>query len=82
MMFSPDSALKNPRVAYAIGRNYGNAVRRNRIRRQCQEILREFENQLPKGRYLLGVRKAPSPVTFSQLREDLSDLIIRLEEEK
>ena len=82
MMFSPDSALKNPRVAYAIGRNYGNAVRRNRIRRQCQEILREFENQLPKGCYLLGVRKAPSPVTFSQLREDLSDLIVRLEEAK
>ena len=82
MMFSPDPALKNPRGAYAIGRNYGNAVRRNRIRRQCQEILREFDNHLPKGRYLLGVRKAPSPVTFSQLREDLSDLIVRLEEEK
>ena len=82
MMFSPDSTLKNPRVAYAIGRSYGNAVRRNRIRRQSQAILREAENQLPKGRYLIGVRPSASSVAFSQLHEDMTDLIVRLEEEK
>ncbi|MFL2987753.1 MAG: ribonuclease P protein component [Candidatus Poriferisodalaceae bacterium] len=82
MMFSPDSTLKNPRVAYAIGRSYGNAVRRNRTRRQSQAILREAENQLPKGRYLIGVRPSASSVAFSQLHEDMTDLIVRLEEEK
>jgi ribonuclease P protein component len=82
MMFSPDSTLKNPRVAYAIGRSYGNAVQRNRLRRQSQAILREVESQLPKGRYLIGIRPAAPVAAFSQLREDMSDLIVRLEEEK
>jgi len=81
-MFSPDSTLKNPRVAYAIGRSYGNAVQRNRVRRQSQAILREAESELPKGRYLIGVRPTTPPVAFSHLRQDMSELIVQLEEEK
>ncbi len=82
MMFSPDSTLKNPRIAYAIGRSYGNAVQRNRIRRQSQAILREADGQLPKGRYLIGVRRSTAPPAFSQLREDMNGLISRLEDQK
>ncbi len=82
MMFSPDLTLNNPRVAYAIGRNFGNAVQRNRVRRQCKAILREAENRLPTGRYLIGVR-GPSPAPqFTYLRDDLNDLLVRIEDQK
>jgi len=82
MMFSPDSTLENPRVAYAIGRNYGNAVQRNRVRRQCKAILREAETQLVKGRYLIGVRRSRPHPAFADLRDDMNDLLVRLKDRK
>ena len=78
-MFSPDVTLRCPRVAYAIGRNYGNAVQRNRIRRQSRSILRSHANSMPKGRYLIGVVKSTSTTSFSDLEVDLKTLISKVE---
>ena len=56
-----------PRVAYAIGRKVGNAVDRNRIRRQLRTIVRDLAPQLRPGMYLIGV--APSAqLRFGELR--------------
>jgi ribonuclease P protein component len=56
-----------PRVAYAIGRKVGNAVERNRIRRQLRTIVRDLAPQLRPGMYLIGV--APSAqLRFGDLR--------------
>ena len=81
-MFSPDKTLINPRVAYAIGRSYGNAVRRNRVRRQCKAILREAEAELPLGRYLIGIRHSSPLLGFKKISDDINKLIERIGDQK
>ena len=75
MMFSPDSTLEHPRVAYAIGRAQGTAVQRNRVRRQIQAVLRDSANTIPKGRYLIGARIPAVSVAFPQVRDDIVELL-------
>ncbi len=82
MMFSPDVTLRCPRVAYAIGRNYGNAVQRNRVRRQSRSILRSHASSMPKGRYLIGAVKSIPRPSFSDLEVDLSTLISKVNASK
>jgi len=82
MMFSPDVTLRCPRVAYAIGRSYGNAVQRNRIRRQSRSILRSSATRMPKGRYLIGVVKSIPHPSFSDLEVDLKTLISKVDASK
>jgi len=82
MMFSPDVKLRCPRVAYAIGRNYGNAVQRNRVRRQSRSILRSHASSMPKGRYLIGAVKSIPRPSFSDLEADLSTLISKVNASK
>jgi len=57
-----------PRVAYAIGRRVGNAVERNRIRRQLRTIVREPAMQLRPGNYLIGVAPLSTQLRFGDLR--------------
>jgi ribonuclease P protein component len=81
-MFSPDPSLDNPRVAYAIGRHFGNAVQRNRVRRQAKAVLRETQTELPKGRYLIGIRGSSPAPEFRQLRDELNGLLMRIKDHK
>ncbi len=48
-------------VGYAIGRQYGNAVRRNRLRRRLRAVVRELAPEISPGGYLLR----PDPATGS-----------------
>ena len=57
-----------PRVAYAIGRKVGNAVQRNRIRRQLRAIVRQLTPQLRPGKYLIGVAPQPTPLRYGELQ--------------
>ena len=47
-----------PRVAFAVGKDVGGAVARNRIRRRLRAALRELQRsgRLPAGTYLVGAR--------------------------
>jgi len=60
-----------PQVGYAIGKQCGNAVVRNTLRRRAREIARAQAGQLPPGTYLL--RFAPNSTTLSSV--DLSRCI-------
>lgn len=73
----PQPQSKATLVAYAIGRAYGSAVKRNRLRRRLREILREIDGRepLPPGILMIGVRSAPVELTFDQLRREVQELI-------
>ncbi len=49
-----------PQVGYAIGKNCGNAVTRNRLRRRMRESARAVAGTLPRGTYLLRVEPRAS----------------------
>jgi ribonuclease P protein component len=64
-----------PRVAYAIGRNVGGAVVRNRIRRRLRAALQAESAQLrPGAAYLVGARPGAATSTMSELRSTLRAL--------
>ena len=68
MSFLPGDGVGPPQVAYAISRKVGNAVRRNRIRRQLRAIAHELAPTLRPGMYLIGVAPSSEPVSFARLR--------------
>jgi ribonuclease P protein component len=66
--FINGSPLEPPRVAYAIGRKVGNAVERNRIRRQLRTIVHDLASQMRPGMYLIGVSPQSTHLPFGDLR--------------
>ncbi len=71
----PDSTATS--VAFAIGRAYGPAVARNRLRRRLRSILRELDRTelLPPILLLIGSRPQQIELTFDQVRHEMVALI-------
>lgn len=65
------------RVAYAIGRQVGNAVVRNRLRRRLRAALQQLERSetLVDGRYLIIPSVDVLSISFSALQEDLLNIM-------
>ena len=64
----------SPRVAFALARQVGSSVTRNRLRRQLWHHLAERErgaDPLPAGDYLVRVGEGGADVDPAQLRADL-----------
>jgi ribonuclease P protein component len=78
--FLDDPAAVPLRVAFAIGRSLGSAVRRNRLRRRLREALRlvAAELQLQRGWLLIGAKPAANKHTFDSLRRELTVLLAKL----
>lgn len=62
------------RVAYAVGKQIGGAVVRNRLRRRLRAAMHELDRsgQVLPGQYLVGARPAASTTSFAELRSHLS----------
>ncbi len=69
VQFLPQPDWLQSQVAYAIGRQCGGAVERNRLRRRMRAVLGEQAQVLPTGAYL--VRSSPDgpSLTYEQLKE-------------
>ena len=68
-----DPSLSPPRGAFAIGRAFGPAVQRNRVRRQLRSLLSEMT--VPAGAYLIGARPDAAARSYLDLQRDLQSLI-------
>ena len=75
-----DSSLSSPQVGYALGRNYGSAVRRNRLRRQLRELVKSREGALLRGVYVFGASPHAHGVPFEELGRHLDRLLSKLAE--
>jgi ribonuclease P protein component len=73
-----DSSLKNAHVGYAIGRNVGGAVLRNRIRRQMRSLLEARSDQLPAGWYLVGAQPRVGTMSWTELGTTVDQLIAKV----
>jgi ribonuclease P protein component len=66
------------RVAYAIGRQVGTAVVRNRLRRRLRAAVRELDRStggLPTGDYLVALRPEAASADYAGLHRDLGEAI-------
>jgi ribonuclease P protein component len=66
-----------PQVGYAIGRNCGNAVVRNGLRRRMREAVRAAAPDLPRGTYLLRVDRAAATSEPAQFTASVSEALRR-----
>ena len=66
--------VEGPHVAFAIGRSYGNAVERNRIRRRLRGLITilDRDGALAAGWYLFSVDPGADSLSSSEL-----DLVMR-----
>jgi ribonuclease P protein component len=71
--FLLDQQATPPRVAFAIGRAYGPAVARNRLRRRLRALLTGAP--LPAGWFLIGARPTAARRSFDELAFDMQRLI-------
>ena len=73
--------LARVRVAYAIGREVGTAVVRNRLRRRLRSVMTELSTRgagFPSGDYLVRVTPAGANVRSSELKELLGSVVNEL----
>ena len=73
-----DSSLPGAHVGYAIGRNVGGAVLRNRIRRQLRSLLEAKSSQMPAGWYLVGVQPRVAAMTWTDLGVTVDHLLAKV----
>jgi len=73
-----DSSLPGAHVGYAIGRNVGGAVLRNRIRRQLRSLLEAKSSQMPAGWYLVGVQPRVAAMTWTDLGVTVDQLLAKV----
>ena len=66
-----------PQVGYAIGRQCGGAVVRNRLRRRLREVVRQCAPDLPRGRYLLRLDAAAAETPPAALRAHAVEALFR-----
>ena len=64
------------RFAVSVSKKYGNAVKRNRIKRQVREIISKID-VLPKYDIFIVVKSNIPQLTYAQLEASLSDLIFK-----
>lgn len=71
-----------PRVGYAIGRRFGGAVERNRMRRRLRSVVAELaaEGRVPPGAWLIGAQPGAERRSGAELREELADLLSTMHE--
>ncbi|MGI9579022.1 MAG: ribonuclease P protein component [Microthrixaceae bacterium] len=67
--------------AWSIPRSFGNAVKRNTLRRRLREIVRieDQEGKLPAGWYLVTVLPSPDELGFAQLQQWMRSLLDRVD---
>lgn len=77
-VLAAENGLGWHRVAYAVNRRHGSAVRRNRVRRLCREAVRRNIEQLPAGLDLVVMPRVRDDHTVDKLAESLAALVGRL----
>jgi len=76
------NGLPARRISVTVGRRFGNAVRRNRLRRRLREAARELEAELPMGIDIMclprsGAMRAPFADLVGSLRAALREAGVR-----
>ncbi len=70
-----DNSLEYAHIGYAIGRQVGGAVERNRIKRQLRALFGAKSRQLRPGWYLVGVTPKAAGSSWDQIGDMVDRLI-------
>ncbi len=65
------------KLGIVIPKKFGNAVKRNKVRRQIREIVRTDREKISSGWYLIAIRGQLTPNDFYSLKDTLKVLFSR-----
>lgn len=74
-----DVSFDQPLVGYAIGRSFGGAVQRNRMRRRLRVLLGGQADRLRPGLYLFGAQPSLTTSSPEQLSSTVDSLVTAIE---
>lgn len=74
-----DSHLTQPHVGYAIGRSFGGAVERNRMRRRLRVLLGARSDRLRPGLYMVGAQPTLNRASSETLTHAVDGLLNSVE---
>lgn len=63
------------RIGLSIGKKYGNAVKRNKIKRQIRSIIRNNKNLIMEFDYIIVIKPSASQLVFTQISDELCKLL-------
>jgi ribonuclease P protein component len=75
-----DAALEGCKFGFVTSKRVGNAVVRNRVRRQLRSVVREYGEELQAGRYVVMIaRFRAGEADYEELVKDWRKLVRQLE---
>lgn len=74
-----DANNVNFKFSISIGRKYGNAVARNKIKRQIRSVIREYKDQIKVSScFVIVVKKLANTLSYQEISESISTLLVKL----
>lgn len=69
----------NFKFAMSIGKKFGNAVKRNKIKRQVRSIIRENKEKInSKINFVIVIKPKANILSYKEINKSLTSLLIRL----
>ena len=75
IVYARENELPFSRVGLSVSKKYGNAVRRNRLKRLYRETFRLTKEQLPKNLDLILIPRGPTEPKLEELMKSLPKLV-------
>lgn len=77
IIYYKDSEVNFPKFGLAISKKFGNAVNRNRAKRQIRAILDMHKENIVANQYIIMIRKDFRDASYQEKEEYLVDLLSR-----
>lgn len=77
VMLYCQSNNKQTKVGFSISKKYGNAVKRNRIRRQLKVAVSEFMQSVAGGYNVIFIPRRSECYIYSDIRESVNRLFVK-----
>lgn len=78
-IYYKDNSFSFPRFGLAVSKKCGNAVNRNRIKRQLRTIIDANKKMFLNYDYIIMVSKRINEISFDKMENELKELFIRKE---
>lgn len=76
IIYNKDNKLSYPRFGIAVGKKIGNAVIRNKCKRQIRMIITKNKNLFKKGQdYIIIVKRSSLEINFEEKEREILNLI-------